>query len=90
VLGFAGKDLKTNYQIKMVDYFFKNGGFQVIDNLIALIKKQNCSIRFMFLNSLAHLYTGLSCVMQAKPKEAFVKNLRSSNYFFIFSHLKEH
>jgi hypothetical protein len=45
----------------------------------------------MFLNSLAHLYTGISCVIQAKPKEAFVKNLRSSTFFFIyFSRLKEH
>jgi hypothetical protein len=82
----AAKDPKASYQIKMVDFFIKQGGFQAIDNLLALIKKHNRSIRFMFLNSLAHLYTGLSYFLQSKSKEAFLKNLKLSTYFAILSH----
>ena len=52
----------------MVDFFFRNGGFETIDMLLKKIYKLNKSLPFVFLYSFAHLYAGVSNVLQAKSR----------------------
>ena len=67
--GLVGnKDVKQSYQFKIVEYFYKNTGFELIDKILLLIKKTDHLIPFVFLYSLAHLFAGLSSVIQNKLK----------------------
>jgi len=64
----------------MVEFFFKSGGFDLIDKILGHLKKSNKSVPHVFLYSLAHLYAGLSCVIQTKVKENAIKSFKQSIY----------
>ncbi len=64
----GNRDIKPAYQVKIVEFFYRNGGFELIDQLTKKIFKLKKSVPFMFLYSIAHLYAGVPCAVQAKSR----------------------